>query len=437
MSQLHDACVRGDLKTVKFLIKHSKQDLNIQDNDGNTPLHLACKRNLWHIIIFLIKMRCSTKIPNRRREIAQMIPLNKDGDCLLHIACQRGEMDIVRYLIIDENCDPNVQNSTSFNTPLHIAAKYGQGAAIVQLLSCAECYPNYQNREFDTPLHIAAKHGQDGTIVQLLSYRECNPNVQNQEGNTPLHVAIRYEQEKSIVELLSSKECDLNVQNYVGDTPLHIACYRKLLYTIKLLLERRCNTNVRNKKSKTAQKIPLNEDGDRLLHIACQWGDVDIVRYLITDERCNPDVQSSTSGNTPLHIASKRKSLDIIKILLERRCSTIMLNKKGETVQNIALNENGDCLLHIACQWENVGIVRYLTTDEKCSPNVQNFLKNTPLHALLNVPTSDEHSQSNLVAQLLSSEACDPNVQNKEGNTPLHIAVMKSRTGRAHMCYSL
>ena len=535
MSRLHDACVRGDLKTVKFLIKHSKHDLNIQDSHGNTPLHLACKSNLWHIIIFLLKMRCSTKIPNRRREIAQKIPLNEDGDCLLHIACQRGEMDIVRYLIIDENCDPNVQNYTSFNTPLHIAAKYGQGAAIVQLLSCEECNPNYQNREFDTPLHIAAKHGQDGSIVQLLSYRECNPNVQNQEGNTPLHVAIRYEQEKSIVELLSSKECDLNVQNYVGDTPLHIASKRKSLDIIKILLERRCSTIIPNEKSETAQNIPLNENGDCLLHIACQWGNVGIIRYLTTDENCSPNVQNflkntplhallnvptsdehsqsnlvaqmlsseacdpniqnkegdtplhiavmksrtpaisqlltneqcnpnvqnqdgdtplhcavryehkntlvqllsyeecipnvqNKEGDTPLHIASKRKSLDIIKILLERRCSTNIPNKKGETAQNIPLNENGDCLLHIACQWGDVGIVRYLTTDENCSPNVQNFLKNTPLHALLNVPTSDEHSQSNLIAQLLSSETCNPNVQNKEGDTPLHIAVMKSRT---------
>ena len=103
------------------------------------------------------------------------------------------------------------------------------------------------------------------------------------------------------------------------------------MHILKILLELRCSTNIPNKKGETAQDISINEDGDYLLHIACQWGDVNIVRYLITEEMCNPNVCSSVSKNTPLHIASKRKSLDIIKILLERKCSTKIPNKKGET----------------------------------------------------------------------------------------------------------
>ena len=86
---------------------------------------------------------------------------------------------------------------------------------------------------------------------------------------------------------------------------LHIACCMKWLNIIKLLLEKRCNTNIPNKKGETARDIALNEDGDCLLHIACQWGEEGIVRYLITDERCNPNVQSFTSKNTPLDTMGK------------------------------------------------------------------------------------------------------------------------------------
>ena len=81
---------------------------------------------------------------------------------------------------------------------------------------------------------------------------------------------------------------------------------------IKLLLESRCSTNIPSKKGETAEDIPLSKDGDCLLHIACWWGDVNIVRYLITDEGCNPNVQNSTSGNTPLHNAAKYGHNDTI-----------------------------------------------------------------------------------------------------------------------------
>ena len=67
-----------------------------------------------------------------------------------------------------------------------------------------------------------------------------------------------------------------------GKTPLHIACYN-ISFRVIRLLERKCSTTIHNRRDKIAQQIPLNEDGD-CLHIACQWGDVDVVRHLLTDE---------------------------------------------------------------------------------------------------------------------------------------------------------
>ena len=448
MSRLHDATERGDLKEVIYLVKKGICDVNTRNSDGNTPLHLACYSRSLDTVKFLLKTRCSTKIPNRKGEFARHIPLNENGDCLLHFACQWGVVDIVRYLVIDERCNPNVQSSTSENTPLHIAARYGQ----------------------------------DHTIVQLLSCKECDINAQNKKGDTPLHVAVRQSEETAVSKLLADQQCSPDVQNNDGDTPLHIACCRISLNVIKLLLTMRCSTNIFNKKGETVLDIPLNEDKDCLLHIACQWGDVDIVRYLITDERCNPNIQSSTSENTPLHIAAKcgqvhiivqllsyeecnpnvlnkecdtplhiaatwnktavvsellthqqidanaqnkkgntslhmacyRKSLDIIKLLLEGKCSTNIPNKKGETAQIIPLNEDGDCLLHIACQWGDVDIVKYLITDQRCNLNAMNRMGDTPLHIACN-------RKALHIIKLLLEAKCSTNIPNKEGKTAQNI----------------
>ena len=118
-----------------------------------------------------------------------------------HIACQLGDVDIVRHLIIDERCNPNIHSSTS----LHIAIKWSKTVAISILLADTQCNINVQNKVGDTPLHIATKNGQDNAIFQLLSCKECNPNIQNKEGDTLLHIAVRQNKTAAISKLLTQQ----------------------------------------------------------------------------------------------------------------------------------------------------------------------------------------------------------------------------------------
>ena len=108
-----------------------------------------------------------------------------------------------------------------------------------------------------TIIHIAAKFGLGNILVGLLS---CNVNIQNKEGDTPIHIAVRENKAATIFQLLAHQQCNPNFQNKVCDIPLHIACFKKLYDVIKLLLERKCNTNIPKKKGETAQDILLNGD---------------------------------------------------------------------------------------------------------------------------------------------------------------------------------
>ena len=450
-------------------------DLNAQNREGDTPLHIACCRRSLDITKLLLVWRCSTNIPNKKGETAQCIPLNEDGDCLLHIACQWGDVNIVKYLITDEKCDVNIQNN-HLNTLMHIAC-YMKSLAVIRVLLEKRCSTNIVNEKGETAqdiplnedgdclLHVACQWGDVDTVRYLITDEKCT-TIPNCSGNTPLHVAC-YRKSLTIIRLfletrcctdtpnkkgvtaqdiplnefgdcllhiacqwgdedivrylITDQRCDLNIQNIYLNTPLHLACNKKSLAIIRLLLKVRCSTNIRNTKGETAQDIPLNEDGDCLLHIACQWGDEDIVKYLVIDTKCIINT-ANCSGNTPLHVACYRKLLSIIRLFLERRCSTNITNKKGETAQNIPLNEDGDCLLHIACQWGDEHIVRYLISDEKADPNIQSSSGNTPLH------TAAEYGQETAIIQLFSYKNCNPNVQNKEGDTPLHIAVRAGKS---------
>ena len=138
------------------------------------------------------------------------------------------------------------------------------------------------------------------------------------KGNTPLHTACKHGHYSTVKFLVAHQRCQLNAKNNDFNTPMHIACYMKAFSIIRLLFERKCSINIPNKKGETAQDISRNEDGDCLLHAACQWGNAAIVRHLISDERCNPNVVIA-SGSTPLHTASKHGNLDVVKVIVGRR----------------------------------------------------------------------------------------------------------------------
>ena len=234
----------------------------------------------------------------------------------------------------------------------------------------------------------------------------------NEDGDCLLHIACQWGVVSIVRHLVTDEGCNINIQSESKNTPLHIACYRQSLDIVRLLLEWRCSTNITNEKGETVQAIPLNEGGDCLLHIVCQWGDVGIFSYLITQQEGDLNIQDA-SGNTPLHIACYKKSLGIVRLLLDRRCITNISNNVGETAQEIQLNNVGDYLLHTACKWGDVDTVQYLITDQRCNPNIQNAYKDTPLH------TAIRYKKTAIVSQLLANGHCNSKIQNKKA---LHIA---------------
>ena len=65
-------------------------DGNIQNSEGNTPLHLACYQKSFDAVIQFLRYNCNITLENAYGESAQTIPLNENGDRLtcIHLACQ-------------------------------------------------------------------------------------------------------------------------------------------------------------------------------------------------------------------------------------------------------------------------------------------------------------------------------------------------------------
>uniref|UniRef100_A0A7S4I826 Uncharacterized protein n=1 Tax=Vannella robusta TaxID=1487602 RepID=A0A7S4I826_9EUKA len=86
LPRLNRACWDGDSDTIKLLATSAKQ-VNITDDEGNTPLHLAAMQGYLDIAKFLIKKGALVNVSN------------KNNVTPLHSACKAGYLGVARYLI--------------------------------------------------------------------------------------------------------------------------------------------------------------------------------------------------------------------------------------------------------------------------------------------------------------------------------------------------
>ena len=178
MSEVHIACIQGDVETVKTALDtNGSSILGMVDYFGATPIHYA------------------TLEPNLLRMIIQYA-----GEMLLNITDSMG------------------------NTPLHHSIKYECIESVALLVEAPGCDVNLANLKGETPLIAACKHSNSDVVQSLLKCERCDQNTSDSEGNTALHIVVRSDsncQLENVQCLLQSGRCDPNVINKVGCTPLH------------------------------------------------------------------------------------------------------------------------------------------------------------------------------------------------------------------------
>uniref|UniRef100_UPI003AAAD176 unconventional myosin-XVI n=1 Tax=Centroberyx gerrardi TaxID=166262 RepID=UPI003AAAD176 len=175
---LHVACV-CDHADVVLLLLLAGVNVLLQDVNGNIPLDYASEGTETSYILrkhleengvdvssmhTMRTQRPSTMLSDVRQLIATRGSLNQpndDGVTLLHIACASGYREVV-CVLLESGADPQPSDN-SFWTPLHLAAKYGQTSIVSQLLR-HRANPTLLNCNQDKPSDIAASE----PIVDML-----------------------------------------------------------------------------------------------------------------------------------------------------------------------------------------------------------------------------------------------------------------------------
>lgn len=222
------------------------------DEDGDCQLHLAIASEQWDVVFALIRMAPHPYYLNIQ---------NNEGYAPLHIATLMNQPNIVRKLIVaGAQCDIT---DDLYNTALHHAAKRGfleVGEALLRAISVEElkeagvepmeshnknvsAYLNQTNKEGLCAIHLAVS-GKHFNFVRFLAWNGADVNQQCRcSGESVLHVALRTN-DLTLVSLLAREKhegglgVNINSENFYGRTPMTTAyiCKQKdiLDFLVKL-----------------------------------------------------------------------------------------------------------------------------------------------------------------------------------------------------------
>jgi ankyrin repeat protein len=203
-------------------------------------------------------------------------------------------------------------NKSGTKTPLYYAALCGFPNIVEQLIVKHPQHVNTIGGYYMTPA-VAALAGRHFQLAQVLLRNGSSVDPRGYAERTPLLSAVYYE-DIEMVRALLNYGVDVSAQDDFGYTPLsHASFYASLGHfndprVVRLLLDHGTDPNVLTEYG-TLRMGPLHE--------ASRRGKIEIVRLLV-EYGANMELRDGW-GMTPLETASHERHGEIVKLLLEHR----------------------------------------------------------------------------------------------------------------------
>ena len=220
-------------------------DVDIQRTESKaTPVLSATKWNNY--LAASLFLRYGTKVN---------VQVN-DGKTPLHWAVILGNENLVR-LLLQHNADVNIQDTGGY-TPLHQLVK-GGNTNLVRLLLEHNADVNIQDIYGKTPLHQSVIEG-DENLVSLLLAQNADVNIQDNDGCTALHLSVlqsHINQRKIFDTLVKHKAQIINTCDAKGLTPLHTAVRSGNAQAVKKLVDLGADISVVKTDKKDAVRLEI------------------------------------------------------------------------------------------------------------------------------------------------------------------------------------
>ncbi|XP_071094932.1 serine/threonine-protein phosphatase 6 regulatory ankyrin repeat subunit C-like [Haliotis cracherodii] len=303
-TDLVDACEKGDLSRVKSILSDPGANINSMTKGGMTAVMIAAVEGHREVFDLLV------------RKGADLSLLDNTDASILHFACEGGNIEIVKYVLTQNIVAINSRDDEG-TTPIMIAASNGDNGVFDVLVEAGADLSLLNNNEDD--ILILACEGEN---IEIIKYLLTQGNVdinRKQEGCTPV-MKTAFSNNKKVFDLFVKEGADLSL---------------------------------------------LSDDKNNVLHLACFGGNVEIVKYLLTQNIV--DINSRNDyGRTPAVIAAYKGRKAVFDLLVNNGADLRIVN------------DVGDNILNMACVGGNVEIVKYVIAQNIVDINSQDAYGRTP-----------------------------------------------------------
>nr|XP_045615776.1 transient receptor potential cation channel subfamily A member 1 homolog [Procambarus clarkii] len=389
---LHQFASTGNYTKCEELLDQELTNINKQDKNNRTPLHLAAISGHEGIVELLINKGAKTRMKDNEK----FLPL--------HYAAQAGYKACCEILI--SNAKKKVDGKDHAKSQLDVKNKDGRTPFMLSVMrghyDCCRILIgsdiNVADKDEKTAMHYAASSGYYKTLEFLLE-KDANPSLKDITGKTPILEALRLNR-LTCVQLLAT-QTDLSLKDKAGKGVLHYAVHNKSTACLKCLL--RIPTVKAAINDEFVHEVnPQKSTGTPLYHaISCH-------SYQCIDELLQAGASVTDSPNKlfPLHAAAKKGLLDVCQKIVEKNARSLM-----------KINSNGETPLHMAAQSYNrrvVKLIRSYLNQHGINPSVQDKDGQTPLHV------AAKHKDATIIQELVHLSM---HKQDNMGDTALHVAV--------------
>lgn len=342
---LFDAIRSGQYDLFQRLL-NEEADINAQDADGDTALHVAIRSGAHEAISDLLNRGSDVNVKNSKGETPFQLALsrryhvitkllecgaedvtgvNADGETALHVLCDYSVRVIRGFL--EKGVDANAQDGRG-DTVLHLVARRRRDAAhVIELLMEFGARVRLVNMEGRNVLHEAASNN-SVKLVAFLREKGCSVGDMDYEGNTALHLAAAGRSDDVVQYLLELEEVQVQATNLDGMTALEKALSGN---TRVRRAGRNCRPNSQNSISvhvgindtvllRLLLKVGVDvnakdRDGRTALHAAILENDKKSLQILL-DHGADVNIENR-NGHTPAKLAAMRGKYDLVSVLVK------------------------------------------------------------------------------------------------------------------------
>uniref|UniRef100_A0A8C0YLI9 Transient receptor potential cation channel, subfamily A, member 1b n=1 Tax=Cyprinus carpio carpio TaxID=630221 RepID=A0A8C0YLI9_CYPCA len=457
-----------NLKCFKTKLKHfigvNPLILNVQDEQGRTPLHWAVEQDQLHSCALLLELGADPNILNSAMMGPLHLAVTKKYNHLVEVSntcCWESAGFTVRAESSSRYAVCNLLNNLSLSelistvthphkgeelglstsvhinyldksksTPLHLAVR-GGNIEVIKLCIIKGARVDQQQCDKSTALHFACTQGAlEAVKIMLSSYNKVEDiiNIRDGANQTPLHRATLFDHVE-LVEYLISKEAEIDCIDCNGLSPLLMASRCGAWKTVAFLLSIGADFRIKDKvgcnflhfvilqpkglknlpetvlQSNAVKEMLSDEDveGCTPLHYACKLGIHDSVKNMLG---LNIFVgQKSREKKSALHFAAEYGRINTCKRLLETLTDSKMLND---------WDEKGLTPLHLASMAGHTQVVELLLRSGAL------FQSDYKGWSCLHHAAAEGYTETMKILLAANVKLLDET--NEDGNTALHIA---------------